>query len=177
VSKQPTIQAWSWKLKDLMRSSGRTGRSVERQLRWGTGYMSQILREGPPALKVEHVLSILEAIEVPPGEFFADLYDLAPRAQADATQSEIRKVVEEMLEEQRQRERAELDDVRRYVRELVQQQGTARSVDRDEIRSVVGEIVREEFLRIARTPTEDTPRMPRQQRDEGGSRTGGGGKR
>jgi hypothetical protein len=72
------VRRWSWRLKDLLRERGRTQRSIEQQLDWASGYLSHLLRPGPPALKVEHVLQMLEAIEVPPHEFFAELYGFAP---------------------------------------------------------------------------------------------------
>lgn len=150
MAKEPTVVTWSWKLKDLMRERGRTGRSVERELGWGTGYISQILRDGPPALKVDHVLAILKAIGVPTAEFFADLYGLRPPAVGKPDRTAVRVAVEEVFAGLGERGGRELEAVRRFVRRLVREEGPGRQVDRAEIRRVVGEAVREELVKLAR---------------------------
>jgi transcriptional regulator with XRE-family HTH domain len=157
VSKEPTALTWSWKLKDLMRERGRTGRSVERELGWGTGYISQILRDGPPALKVDHVLAILKAIGMPAAEFFADLYGLRPPAAARPDRSAMRAAVEEVFAGLGDRDRRELEGVRRFVRRLVREEGPGRQIDRAEIRRVVGEAVREELVKLARGEARPVP--------------------
>lgn len=98
------VDSWASALKGLMREKGRTGRSVERALGWSTGYLSQVLRPGPPALKVVHVLDILRELHVPETEFFGRLYspDLAPRAPRDELRDLIR---EEIAAIERQRAR------------------------------------------------------------------------
>ncbi len=70
------IRRWSWRLRDLLREHSRTFRSVEVELGWSSGYLSQVLAPGTPALKVEHVLQVLDVLEVPAAEYFADLYGL-----------------------------------------------------------------------------------------------------
>jgi hypothetical protein len=140
-----------------MRERGRTGRSIERQLGWSTGYLSQILRDGPPALKVEHVLAILEALEVPPPEFFARLYDLAPVAPAPPAYAP---------------EGHGLGGARAFVRRLVREEGLAQGIDRDEIRRVVSEVVRAELLRFVAGVGEPTPQGPER---AGGRRAQGRG--
>jgi transcriptional regulator with XRE-family HTH domain len=47
-----------------------TQRALERQLGFSKGYLSQVLR-GHVDLKLDHLFSLLEALEVAPGEFFA----------------------------------------------------------------------------------------------------------
>jgi hypothetical protein len=150
MPKEPTVQAWAWRLKDLMRERGRTGRLVERELGWGTGYMSQILRDGPPALKVGHVLAIVQAIGVTPAEYFAGLYGLEPAPPADP--AELRRVVREILAEERREHGGRPDEVRDFVRQLMREEGAAGPIDRAEIREVVSDVVREELLRLVQTP-------------------------
>jgi transcriptional regulator with XRE-family HTH domain len=70
------IRRWSWRLRDLLHERSRTFRSVEAELGWSSGYLSQILAPGTPALKVEHVLHVLDVLGVSAPEFFADLYGL-----------------------------------------------------------------------------------------------------
>jgi len=74
---------WSHRLRLYITERGRSQRSVERQLGWGAGYLSQLLRPEPPHLKVKHVLAILRALEVPAAAFFAGLYDLRLPEPAD----------------------------------------------------------------------------------------------
>jgi transcriptional regulator with XRE-family HTH domain len=47
-----------------------TQRALERRLGFSKGYLSQVLR-GHVDLKMNHLFSLLEALEVAPGEFFA----------------------------------------------------------------------------------------------------------
>jgi hypothetical protein len=54
VDREKEIRRWSWRLRDLMREGGRTQRSLEVEAGWGKGYLTQVLRDGRPALKVEH---------------------------------------------------------------------------------------------------------------------------
>jgi transcriptional regulator with XRE-family HTH domain len=72
----PQIRRWSWRLRDLLREHGRTFREIEEELGWSSGYLSQVLAPGTPALKVEHVLQVLDVLGVAASEFFADLYGL-----------------------------------------------------------------------------------------------------
>ena len=53
-------------------AAGLSQREVAERLGWGRGYVSQLLT-GVVGLKVKHVFQILELLEVPPGEFFANL--------------------------------------------------------------------------------------------------------
>lgn len=70
------VRRWAWRLRDLLREHSRTFRSIEAELGWSAGYLSQVLGPGTPALKVEHVLQVLEILAVSPQEYFADLYGL-----------------------------------------------------------------------------------------------------
>lgn len=66
-------------LKNAIRLSNHTYRDIERQLGWRVGTITRLLRGGP-ALKVEHLLSILRAIGFSPGRFFAAAYPIAGEA-------------------------------------------------------------------------------------------------
>lgn len=57
-------------LNQLIHIEGRSQRSLEQQLGLGSSGMSKILK-GVIRLQVSHVLSILEALGIPPGQFFA----------------------------------------------------------------------------------------------------------
>jgi transcriptional regulator with XRE-family HTH domain len=67
------LAAWSHRLRVLMTERNRTQRSVERDLGWGTGYLSQLLRADPPDLKVKHFLAILDNLGVSARTFVAGL--------------------------------------------------------------------------------------------------------
>ena len=49
-----------------------TQRTLERQLSFSKGYLSQVLR-GHVDLKIDHLLALLEALEVEPRDFFAEV--------------------------------------------------------------------------------------------------------
>ena len=57
----------------LIRVAGRSRQSIEQQLGLSSGYLSKILG-GTVELRVEHVLMILEAVGLPPGDFFRMAY-------------------------------------------------------------------------------------------------------
>lgn len=88
---------WSHRLRLYITERGRSQRSVERQLGWGAGYLSQLLRPEPPHLKVKHVLAILRALDVPPAAFFAGLYDLRLPEPADDLRHMTRKDLQEFV--------------------------------------------------------------------------------
>jgi len=56
-------------LQKRIRESGRSYREVEKRAQIGQDYLRQVLR-GSVQLKVAHVLAVLRAIELPPGDFF-----------------------------------------------------------------------------------------------------------
>ena len=60
-------------LNKLLQLEGRSQRSVEQELGLGSSGMSKILK-GIIRLQVSHVLMILEALEIPPGQFFRLVY-------------------------------------------------------------------------------------------------------
>ena len=56
-------------LKERIRESGKSYREVEKRAQIGQDYLRQVLR-GSVQLKVAHVLAVLRAIDLPPGNFF-----------------------------------------------------------------------------------------------------------
>lgn len=62
----------------VVEQSGRSRRSIEAELGLGSSGLSKILN-GKVRLQMSHVLSILQAVEVDPGEFFQVAY---PRRRA-----------------------------------------------------------------------------------------------
>ena len=60
-------------LNKLLQLEGRSQRSLEQELGLGSSGMSKILK-GVIRLQVSHVLMILEALEIPPGQFFRLVY-------------------------------------------------------------------------------------------------------
>ena len=85
------VQRWSNQLRLWVTAQGRSQRSVERELGWGSGYLSQLFRPTPPDLKIKHVLGILRAIKVPPKLFFSGLYgrDSNPDDLRNMTRDEV----------------------------------------------------------------------------------------
>jgi len=61
-------------LQKRIRDSGKSYREVEKRARIGQDYLRQVLR-GSVQLKVAHVLAVLRAIELPPGDFFHEALD------------------------------------------------------------------------------------------------------
>lgn len=148
----PGVERWSWLLRDHLRQQRRSLRSIERQLGWSNGYLSLVLRDGPPALKVEQVLAVLRAIGVPPRVYFAELYGLplAPGDPTPPTRDEMEKLMDERIrEEQSRRERdtrALRDDVDRLLARLA---GDPGPIDRERLRAVVTETLRDDVRRLA----------------------------
>lgn len=60
-------------LRAKIRERGHTQLSVQKELRWGRSYISQLLTR-QKALRVEQVLAILDVIGVSPAEFYAEIY-------------------------------------------------------------------------------------------------------
>lgn len=60
-------------LATVVRVAGRSRQSLERQIGLSSGYLSKILG-GTVELRVEHILMIVEAIGLSPGDFFRLAY-------------------------------------------------------------------------------------------------------
>jgi hypothetical protein len=153
------IRRWSWRLKDLIRERGRTQRWIEQQRGWATGYMSHLLRPGPPALKVEHVLTILEVIDVSPRDFFFELYALASSAPGtvpfpNRPESVAREATAPALPGGRHQIDKLVDLAVRDARRRLRPGG-------DELRDLVSQVVREELARTAGAPAR-RPALPRE---------------
>lgn len=64
-------------LRNKIRERGFTQLEVQQALGWGRSYISQLLTK-QKSLRVEQVLMILDVINVPPSEFFSELYHFPP---------------------------------------------------------------------------------------------------
>ncbi len=85
-------------LKRTIAGSGTSQREVERQLGWGEGYVSQILR-GKVAFKFKHCFAILAVIGVAPEKFFAALVaESRPRRSSNTLREEVGRLVRELLD-------------------------------------------------------------------------------
>lgn len=184
MDRSKEIRRWSWRLRDLMREAGRTQRSIEREAGWGKGYLTQVLGEGRPALKVEHVLTILDLLGVSLEEFFSGLYDLhsgsgaAAGLDATAVERMIDRRLEEVLSAERAERQQQLERLRTQVREL---RTGARRRSPQEVRIAVEKALRRELRRLAqaverpgkrsrepRPPSEDPEGMERSEKDVDG---------
>ncbi len=94
-------------LRNKIRERDFTQLQVQAELGWGNSYLSQLLTK-QKSLRVEQVLLVLQVIDVPPGEYFAELYPFAvPRQSAAA---EVAVTAED---------RRELEEVRAQLHGLV----------------------------------------------------------
>lgn len=153
MDREKEIRRWSWRLRDLMREAGRTQRSIERDAGWGKGYLTQVLGEGRPALKVEHVLTILDLLGVRIEDFFGGLYDLQPgTGAAGFDPAAVERLIDRRLEEVLSAERAErqrqLESVRVEVAELSNE---ARLRTPEEVRALVEKAVERALERLTET--------------------------
>jgi transcriptional regulator with XRE-family HTH domain len=153
MDRDKEIRRWSWRLRDLMREAGRTQRSIERDAGWGKGYLTQVLGEGRPALKVEHVLAILDLLGVSVEDFFGGLYGLhSGAAVAGFDPAAVERLIDRRLEEVLSAERAErqrqLESVRGEVAELSNE---ARLRTPEEVRALVERAVERELERLTET--------------------------
>ena len=69
---QEAMQKVLDRLRWRIQCSPLTQRTLERQLSFSKGYLSQVLR-GHVDLKINHLLALLEALEVGPRDFFVEL--------------------------------------------------------------------------------------------------------
>lgn len=65
---QTVLDQLRWRIQ----CSSLTQRNLERQLGFSKGYLSQVLR-GHVDLKLDHLLSLLEALELAPAAFFSEV--------------------------------------------------------------------------------------------------------
>ncbi|MEM7482074.1 MAG: hypothetical protein AAF481_12940 [Acidobacteriota bacterium] len=162
------VLAWSQMLRTLMREKRRSGRSVEQQLGWSSGYLSQVLGSGSPALKVSHVQDILGALEVAPEEFFARLFgpttvEPAPLPRSDdgfpaaadggapppsLRLEQIEQLVDRRIAEERDLRRQELARVKSLVDRALQRSRDRSPVDLDRVQALVGEALTTELRRL-----------------------------
>jgi hypothetical protein len=95
VTDQDEVQRWSRQLRLWLAAQERSQRSVERELGWGAGYLSQLFRPTPPDLKIKHVVGILRVLKVPLRMFFAGLY--GPEKDPDDLRSMTREEVKDFI--------------------------------------------------------------------------------
>jgi transcriptional regulator with XRE-family HTH domain len=74
---KPESRKWSEALERKIRHAGLSLRDVEQKLGTGRDYLRHVL-SGRLELKAKHILGILAALEVPPPEFFGEIYGLVP---------------------------------------------------------------------------------------------------
>jgi len=170
VDREKEIRRWSWRLRDLMREAGRTQRSVELEAGWGKGYLTQVLGEGRPALKVEHVVTILDLLGVSLEEFFSGLYDLHPGAGAAAldvasVERMIDRRLEELLSAEREERQRQLERLRAEIQRL--RAGDRRRTPQ-EVREAVEKALSRELQRLAESAAKGgKKKRPKKPRPEG----------
>jgi transcriptional regulator with XRE-family HTH domain len=145
------IRRWSWRLRDLMREAGRTQRSVEQEAEWGKGYLTQVLGEGRPALKVEHVVTILDLLGVSLEDFFSGLYDLHPGPGAvGLDMAAVERMIDRRLDDVLSAERAERQrQLERLRAEIQGLRSGARRRSSQEVREAVEKALNRELQRLA----------------------------
>ncbi len=89
---EPEVRRLADLLAMVVRVSGRSRRSIEAELGLGSSGLSKILN-GTVRLQMSHILSLLEAVEVDPNEFFQVAYPRR-RARKSPLMEEIRLLVE-----------------------------------------------------------------------------------
>ncbi|MEM7052620.1 MAG: hypothetical protein AAF604_23350 [Acidobacteriota bacterium] len=176
MSANQQVMRWSWRLKDLLRERGLTQRWVEGHLGWASGYLSQLLAPGPPALKVQQVLEILTAIEVTPAEFFSGLYGLGMPAPGGAggetwtlDRRQVYGLIAEDLERVERRQKAQLDELDERLTAAINETEQRLLGGPEGLRSLVGELVRQELVELARGPRSSAEGRHEALRDRGDS--------
>lgn len=102
----PEVRRVAELLAMVVRMSGRSRRSIEEDLGLGSSGLSKILN-GTVRLQMSHILSILQAVEVDPGEFFQVAY---PRRRAPR-KSGLMKEIRLLMKEETEPGPEELDDL------------------------------------------------------------------
>ena len=109
----PEVRRVAELLSMVVRMSGRSRRSIEEELGLGSSGLSKILN-GTVRLQMSHILSILQAVEVDPGEFFQVAY---PRRWARRKRG-LMKQVRLLMNEEPVPEPEETDDLDGLEEEL-----------------------------------------------------------
>ena len=140
-----------------MREAGRTQRSVEQEAGWGKGYLTQVLRDGRPALKVEHVLTILDLLGVSLEDFFSALYDLHPGPGAVGLDTAaVERMIDRRLDEVLSAERAERQrQLERLRAEIARLRTGARRRSPQEVREAVEAALARELRRLAESAAKE----------------------
>jgi transcriptional regulator with XRE-family HTH domain len=163
VDRQKEIRRWSWRLRDLMREAGRTQRSVEQEAGWGKGYLTQVLGEDRPALKVEHVVTILDLLGASLEDFFSGLYNLHPGPGAAgldtaAVERMIDRRLEDLLSAEREERQRQLERLRAEIQRL--RAGDRRRTPQ-EVREAVEKALSRELQRLAESAAKGGKKKPR----------------
>jgi len=61
----------------IMKRQKKTQREIQKKLGWGQSYISQLVN-GEKSLRMDQLFTLLDALEVRPPAFFAELYSLDP---------------------------------------------------------------------------------------------------
>ncbi|MEM7483104.1 MAG: hypothetical protein AAF481_18185 [Acidobacteriota bacterium] len=126
---------------------------------WASGYLSQLLAPGPPALKVQQVLEILAAIDVTPAEFFSGLYGLGMPVPGGTggeawtlDRGQVHALVLEDLEKVESRQQEGLRELDERLTSAIVEAEQRLLNGPDGLRSLVADLVRQELMRLAQSP-------------------------
>lgn len=90
---EPEVRRLAELLAMVVRMSGRSRRSIEAELGLGSSGLSKILN-GTVRLQVSHVVSILQAVGVEPGEFFQAAFPRRGSPRRSGLMKEVRLLLE-----------------------------------------------------------------------------------
>lgn len=90
---EPEVRRLAELLAMVVRMSGRSRRSIEAELGLGSSGLSKILN-GTVRLQVSHVMSILQAVGVEPGEFFQAAFPRRGSPRRSGLMKEVRLLLE-----------------------------------------------------------------------------------
>lgn len=117
-------------LSSLVSMGGLSHRQLELRLDYGAGIVNRIFT-GKIQLKLRHILAILEEMEIPPSQFFREVFTDEEEKEQPRSQPQIASVLMELLEA---RDRARGDRAREAQ---VQESGSSEEeMDRRVLRSL-----------------------------------------
>lgn len=106
---EPEVRRLAELLAMVVRMSGRSRRSIEAELGLGSSGLSKILN-GTVRLQVSHVVSILQAVGVEPGEFFQAAFPRRGSPRRSGLMKEVRLLLEPDAAHAAHTESGEADD-------------------------------------------------------------------
>lgn len=97
-STEAALEAARTLLRRLIQAQGLTLGEVDAKLQFARGYVSRLVH-GQARLTYQHILDIMEAIEVDPSRFFSTLhpYPVSPPRELEAGLRELRSVFDRVL--------------------------------------------------------------------------------